>query len=65
MNDKLLRALALYHAAKRVGATADLVFTMSLLDRRLCASIAGVDDANDEDWTTVRKLFLTAEGRSS
>lgn len=56
-----LRALALYDAVSRCGGNADWVMQMTLLDRRLTASIAGVNDANDQDWTLVLQLFRAKE----
>lgn len=55
------RALLLYDVLKRMECTAELVMGMTLLDRLLAASIAGVADANDTDWTTVLRLFRAVE----
>lgn len=54
-------AVALAHALQRVDCTAEQVHTLSLLDRLLAASIAGVDNPTDAHWVLVRKLLEAAE----
>lgn len=58
-----VRAKRLYDVMERCGATADTAMTASLLDRRLAAATAGVDNATDEEWTVVVQLFRVAEGK--
>lgn len=57
-------AVALAQALKRVDCTADQVMTLSLVDRLLAASIAGVANATDAHWTLVRKLLQADEARA-
>lgn len=56
--------VALAQALKRVDCTADQVLTLSLLDRLLAASIAGVTNATDAHWALARKLLQAEEGRA-
>lgn len=58
------RVAALVKTAQRVEATADLIVSASLLDRRLMAAIAGLDheQITDEDWTQVVQVLRAAEG---
>lgn len=55
-------AVALFEALRRVepDITAELVDSMSLLDRLLAASIAGVAAASDSHWVLVRNLASAA-----
>lgn len=54
-------AVALTKVLQRHGCTADQVHGLSLLDRLLAASIAGVENATDAHWVLVAKLLQTAE----
>lgn len=53
-------AVALAAALQQVDCTAEQVHTLSLLDRLLAASIAGVD-ATDQHWVLVGKLLQAEE----
>ncbi len=54
-------AVALAQVVQRHGCTADQVHGLSLLDRLLAASIAGVENATDAHWVLVGKLLQAAE----
>lgn len=54
-------AVALAAALQRVDCTAEQVQTLSLLDRLLAASIAGVANATDQHWVLVGKLLQAEE----
>ncbi len=54
-------AVALAQVLQRNGCTADHVHGLSLLDRLLAASIAGVENATDAHWVLVGKLLQAAE----
>jgi hypothetical protein len=54
-------AVALAQALQRVDCTADQVHGLTLLDRLLAASIAGVENATDAHWVLVGKLLQAAE----
>jgi hypothetical protein len=55
-------AVALTQVLQRVepDITAEQVDRLSLLDRLLTASIAGVEGATDAHWVLVRKMLLAA-----
>lgn len=52
-----LRVLALLEAVERVEAEADDVVGFGMLERRLAASIAGVDNATEYEWLMVVQLL--------
>lgn len=54
-------AVALVEALRRVDCTAEQVMTLSLLDRLLAASIAGVANPTDAHWVLVQKLLQAEE----
>lgn len=54
-------AVALAQVLQRHARTADQVQGLSLLDRLLTASIAGVENATDAHWVLVGKLLQAAE----
>lgn len=56
-----LRVPALLDVVRRNGATAETVATMSLLDRRLAAQLAGITNATDGEWTQVAQALRAAE----
>ncbi|MCA1572574.1 MAG: hypothetical protein LC798_20195 [Chloroflexi bacterium] len=51
------RLLLLLDAARRHGATADVVLDMGLLSRRLMALSAGIEDVTDMEWTGLAHLL--------
>jgi hypothetical protein len=53
-------AAALAQVVQRHGCTADQVHGLSLLDRLLAASIAGVENATDAHWVLVGKMLHAA-----
>jgi hypothetical protein len=57
-----IEAAALAQALRRVepDVTAEQVDRLSLLDRLLTASIAGVENATDAHWVLVRKMLVAA-----
>lgn len=56
-----VEAVALAQVIQRHACTADQVHGLSLLDRLLTASIAGVENATDAHWVLVGKLLQAAE----
>lgn len=52
-----LRIAALLVTGRRVGLTADLVLGMTLLNRRLLAGIAGLENVTDEEWTALAQVL--------
>lgn len=56
-----VEAAALAQVVQRHGCTADHVHDLSLLDRLLAASIAGIENATDAHWVLVGKMLQAAE----
>lgn len=52
---------ALAEVLRGVDASADDALAMSLLDRRLAASVAGLDDVADSTWTLVVQALRVAD----
>lgn len=54
---------ALAMALIKVECTSEQVHTLSLLDRLLAGSIAGVENPTDAHWVMVRKMIEAHEAR--